>query len=204
MIFGCFMESAVSFEKLIDQFRRMPGIGAKTAMRLAFYVLSLSKEDAGELADTIKEASEKIHRCPKCCNLTDEEICPVCKSKSRKQSLICVVENVESLMAIENTNEYKGVYHVLHGVISPLDDISPDDITVKELLSRVAEGNVEEVIMATGSGVEGELTAMYISKLLKPLGVNVTRLAYGLPVGSDLQYADSVTLMRAIEGRRQL
>ena len=182
----------------------MPGIGAKTAMRMAFYVLSLSKEDAGELADTIKEASEKIHRCPKCCNLTDEEICPVCKSNSRKQSLICVVENVESLMAIENTNEYKGVYHVLHGVISPLDDISPDDITVKELLSRVGEGNVEEVIMATGSGVEGELTAMYISKLLKPLGVNVTRLAYGLPVGSDLQYADSVTLMRAIEGRRQL
>lgn len=198
------MESAVSFEKLVEQFKRMPGIGSKTAMRLAFYVLSLSSDEANELADTIKVASEKIHRCPKCCNLTDEELCPICKNMSRKQSLICVVENVESLMAIENTNEFKGVYHVLHGVISPLDDISPDDITVKELIARVGAGGIDEVIMATGSNVEGELTAMYISKLLKPLGVEVTRLAYGLPVGSDLQYADSVTLMRAIEGRRSL
>lgn len=198
------MESAVSFEKLTEQFRRMPGIGAKTAMRMAFYVLSLSHEDAIELSDTIREASEKIHRCPKCCNLTDEDMCPICKHTARKQSLICVVENVEALMAIENTNEYKGVYHVLHGVISPLDDISPDDITVKELLSRIENGGVEEVIMATGSNVEGELTAMYISKLLKPLGIKVSRLAYGLPVGSDLQYADSVTLMRAIEGRQTL
>ena len=198
------MDSAVSFEKLVEQFRRMPGIGAKTAMRLAFHILSLPKEEAYEFSDAIREASDKIHRCSVCANFTDEEICPVCKNPARKHSLICVVENVEALMAIENTNEYKGVYHVLHGVISPLDDISPDDITVKELLSRVADGNVDEVIMATGSSVEGELTAMYISKLLKPLGVNVTRLAYGLPVGSDLQYADSVTLMRAIEGRRSL
>jgi len=198
------MESAVSFEKLVDQFRRMPGIGAKTATRMAFYVLSLSREDAFLLSDTIKEASEKIHRCPRCCNLTDEELCPVCRHTARNQSLICVVENVEALMAIENTNEYKGVYHVLHGVISPLDDITPDDITVKELLSRIEEGGVNEVIMATGSNVEGELTAMYISKLLKPLGIKVSRLAYGLPVGSDLQYADSVTLMRAIEGRRTI
>ncbi|MBR3768155.1 MAG: recombination protein RecR [Clostridia bacterium] len=198
------MESAVSFEKLVEQFRRMPGIGSKTAMRMAFYVLSLSHEDAIELSETIREASEKIHRCPKCCNLTDEELCPICRHTARKQSLICVVENVEALMAIENTNEYKGVYHVLHGVISPLDDITPDDITVKELLSRVSEDGVEEVIMATGSNVEGELTAMYISKLLKPLGVKVSRLAYGLPVGSDLQYADSVTLMRAIEGRQTI
>ncbi len=198
------MESAVSFEKLTEQFRRMPGIGSKTAMRMAFYVLSLSHEDAVELSDTIREASEKIHRCPKCCNLTDEDVCPICKHTARKQSVICVVENVEALMAIENTNEYKGVYHVLHGVISPLDDISPDDITVKELLSRVQTEAVEEVIMATSSNVEGELTAMYISKLLKPLGIKVSRLAYGLPVGSDLQYADSVTLMRAIEGRQIL
>lgn len=198
------MESAVSFENLVDQFRRMPGIGAKTATRMAFYVLSLSKEDALLLSETIKEASEKIHRCPKCCNLTDEELCPVCRSNVRNQSLICVVENVEALMAIENTNEYKGVYHVLHGVISPLDDITPDDITVKELLSRIETGGISEVIMATGSNVEGELTAMYISKLLKPLGIKVSRLAYGLPVGSDLQYADSVTLMRAIEGRRTI
>lgn len=198
------MESAVSFEKLTEQFRKMPGIGSKTAMRLAFYVLSLSKEEANELSDTIREASEKIHRCPICCNLTDEDICPVCKNTARKQSVICVVENVEALMAIENTNEYNGTYHVLHGVISPLDDVSPDDIAIKELLSRIEEGGIEEVIMATGSNVEGELTAMYISKLLKPLGVIVSRLAYGLPVGSDLQYADSVTLMRAIEGRKTI
>lgn len=198
------MDSAVSFEKLTEQFRRMPGIGAKTAMRLAFYVLELPKNEVEELAETIREAGEKIHRCPVCCNLTDEELCPVCKNVNRKHGLICVVENVESLMAIENTKEYGGVYHVLHGVISPLDEVGPEDITLKELLARVNEGGVEEVIMATGSNVEGELTAMYISKMLKPLGVKVTRLAYGLPVGSDLQYADSVTLSRAIQGRQAL
>ena len=198
------MDSAVSFEKLTEQFRKMPGIGAKTAMRLAFYVLGLPKNEVEELADSIREAGEKIHRCPVCCNLTDEEICPVCKNVNRKHGLICVVENVESLMAIENTKEYGGVYHVLHGVISPLDEVGPEDITLKELLARVNEGGVEEVIMATGSNVEGELTAMYISKMLKPLGVKVTRLAYGLPVGSDLQYADTVTLSRAIQGRQIL
>ena len=198
------MENAVTLQKLTEQFRRMPGIGSKTAMRLSFYVLGLSDADARELADTIIEASEKIHRCPKCCNLTDEELCPVCRSASRNPSVICVVENVESLMAIEDTNEYTGVYHVLHGVISPLDDVSPEDITVKELLNRVNTDGAEEIIMATGSSVEGDLTAMYISKLLKPLGVKVTRLAYGLPVGSDLQYADAVTLSRAISGRQVL
>ena len=198
------MDGAVSFQKLTEQFRKMPGIGAKTAMRLSFYVLGLPKEEVAELADTIREAGEKIHRCPVCCNLTDEELCPVCKNVNRKHGLICVVENVESLMAIENTKEYGGVYHVLHGVISPLDEVGPEDITLKELLARVNEGGVEEVIMATGSNVEGELTAMYISKMLKPLGVKVTRLAYGLPVGSDLQYADSVTLSRAIQGRQAL
>lgn len=173
------MESAVTLQKLTEQFRKMPGIGAKTAMRLAFYVLSLSQDEAAELADVIKEASVKIHRCPKCCNLTDEEYCPVCRNPSRDASLICVVENVESLMAIEATNEYRGVYHVLHGVINPLADVTPEDITVKELLNRINEGGVSEVIMATSSGVEGDLTAMYISKALKALGVKVTRLAYG-------------------------
>ena len=182
----------------------MPGIGAKTAMRLSFYVLGLPKDEVEELSNAIREAGEKIHRCPVCCNLTDEELCPICKNVNRKHGLICVVENVESLMAIENTREYNGVYHVLHGVISPLDEMGPEDITLKELLARVNEGTVEEVIMATGSNVEGELTAMYISKMLKPLGVKVTRLAYGLPVGSDLQYADSVTLSRAIQGRQAL
>lgn len=196
--------SAVSLQKLVEQFRRMPGIGAKTAQRMAFYILGLSHEEAEDFADTVLQASEKIHRCPKCCNLTDKELCPICSDPKRNNGVICVVENVESLMAIEGTNEYKGAYHVLHGVISPLDDIGPDDITVKELLNRVNAGGVGEVIMATGSDVEGELTAMYISKLLKPLGIKVSRLAYGLPVGSDLQYADSVTLSRAIEGRRQL
>lgn len=198
------MENAVSFDKLVEQFRRMPGIGAKTAARLTFYVLSLSRDDAHELSEAIEEASLKIHRCPKCGNLTDEQLCPICRHPSRDNSLVCVVENVEALMAIEQTNEYKGVYHVLHGVISPLDDVTPDDITVKELLSRVNEGDIKEVILATGSNVEGELTSMYISKMLKPLGVKVSRLAYGLPVGSDLQYADSVTLLRAIEGRKTL
>lgn len=196
--------SALSLQKLVEQFRRMPGIGAKTAQRMAFYILGLPQDEAKEFADTVLQASEKIHRCPKCCNLTDKELCPVCSDPKRNNGVICVVENVESLMAIESTNEYKGSYHVLHGVISPLDDIGPDDITVKELLDRVHSDEVNEVIMATGSDVEGELTAMYISKLLKPLGIKVTRLAYGLPVGSDLQYADSVTLSRAIEGRRQL
>ena len=198
------MDGAVSFQKLTEQFRKMPGIGAKTAMRLSFYVLGLPKEEVAELADTIREAGEKIHRCPVCCNLTDEELCPVCRNTQRRQGLICVVENVESLMAIENTREYNGVYHVLHGVISPLDEVGPEDLTVKELLARVNGGGVEEVIMATGSNVEGELTAMYLSKMLKPLGVKVTRLAYGLPVGSDLQYADTVTLSRAIQWRQTL
>ena len=195
---------AVSLQKLIEQFRKMPGIGAKTAQRMAFYVLSLPLEEAHELADTVNEACEKIHRCPVCCNLTDEDECSVCSDVKRNRRLICVVENVEALMAIENTNDFKGTYHVLHGVISPLEEVGPDDITVKELLSRINSDSVEEVIMATGSNVEGELTAMYISKLLKPLGVKVTRLAYGLPVGSELQYADSVTLSRALQGRQTL
>ena len=196
--------SAVPLARLIEHFQRMPGIGAKTAQRMAFYVLSLPKEEAHGFADAINEAADKIHRCSICCNFTDEEECPICKSERRSRRTVCVVENVEALMAMEKTNEYTGTYHVLHGVISPLDEIGPDDITVKELLARVAADGVTEVIMATGSNVEGELTAMYISKMLKPLGVKVTRLAYGLPVGSDLQYADSVTLSRALQGRQEL
>lgn len=195
---------AVSLQKLIEQFRRMPGIGAKTAQRMAFYVLSLPKDEAKELADAVNEACEKVHRCRVCCNLTDEDICPVCANPQRSRSLICVVENVEALMAVENTNEFKGTYHVLHGVISPLEEVGPDDIAIKELLARISADGVQEVIMATGSSVEGELTSMYISKLLKPLGVKVTRLAYGLPVGSELQYADAVTLSRALQGRQTL
>ena len=182
----------------------MPGIGAKTAQRMAFYILSLPASEAHAFADAVNDAADRIHRCSVCCNLTDREVCPVCADPKRSRKTVCVVENVESLMAVEKTNEYKGTYHVLHGVISPLDEVGPDDITVRELLARINADGVEEVIMATGSSVEGEMTAMYISKLLKPLNVKVTRLAYGLPVGSDLQYADSVTLLRALQGRREL
>jgi recombination protein RecR len=196
--------TALPLQRLQEYFQKIPGVGAKTAQRMALYVLSLPKEEAHGFADAINEASDKIHRCSICCNFTDEEECPICKSERRSRQTVCVVENVEALMAMEKTNEYTGTYHVLHGVISPLDEIGPDDITVKELLARVAADGVTEVIMATGSNVEGELTAMYISKMLKPLGVKVTRLAYGLPVGSDLQYADSVTLSRALQGRQEL
>ncbi|MCH5198028.1 MAG: recombination protein RecR [Oscillospiraceae bacterium] len=196
--------SAAPLQRLIEQFQKMPGIGAKTAQRMALFVLGEPKEEARDFALAITEAVDKLHRCSVCCNLTDGEVCPICKSSLRNRKTVCVVENVESLMAMEKTNEFKGTYHVLHGVISPLDEVGPDDITVKELLSRITADEVNEVIMATGSSVEGELTAMYISKLLKPLGVRVTRLAYGLPVGSDLQYADSVTLARALQGRLEL
>ena len=196
--------SAAPLQKLIEQFQKMPGIGAKTAQRMALFVLSEPKEEARSFALAINEAVDKLRRCSVCCNLTDSDECPICKSPVRNRKTVCVVENVESLMAMEKTNEYKGTYHVLHGVISPLDEVGPDDITVKELLSRITADEVTEVIMATGSSVEGELTAMYISKLLKPLGIKVTRLAYGLPVGSDLQYADSVTLARALQGRLEL
>ena len=196
--------SAVPLQILIEHFQRMPGIGAKTAQRMAFHILSLPKADAHAFADAVNNAADTIHRCAVCCNLTDQEICPICADEKRSRKTVCVVENVEALMAVEKTNEYRGVYHVLHGVISPLDEVGPEDITVKELLSRITSDGVTEVIMATGSNVEGELTAMYISKLLKPLGVKVTRLAYGLPVGSDLQYADAVTLSRALQGRQEL
>lgn len=198
------MDSAVSLQKLTEQFRRMPGIGAKTALRMSFYVLSLSDEKLHEFADAILNAGQKIHRCPVCSNLTDEELCPVCSSAKRDTGTICVVENVESLMAIENTNEYNGVYHVLHGVISPMDGVGVEDLTVRELLSRVASGGVNEVIIATGSGVEGELTAMYLFRAIQPFGIKVTRIAYGVPVDSDLQYADSVTLSRAMSGRTDM
>ena len=196
--------SAVPLLRLIEHFQKMPGIGAKTAQRMALYVLSLPNDEAHDFAQSIAEAADKIHRCSVCCNFTDQDTCPICRSEARSRKTVCVVENVEALMAMEKTNEYKGTYHVLHGVISPLDEVGPDDITVKELLARISADDVQEVIMATGSNVEGELTAMYISKLLKPLGVKVTRLAYGLPVGSDLQYADSVTLTRALIGRQEL
>ncbi len=181
----------------------MPGIGYKTAQRLAYYVLNMTKSDARAFSEAIIEAHEKIHYCKICCNLTDGELCPVCGSVKRDKSVICVVETPRDAMAMEATDEYKGTYHVLHGAISPLNDIGPDDLKIKELIARLS-GEVNEVIMATNPTVEGDATAMYISRLLKPIGIKVTRLAYGIPVGGDLEYADQVTLARALEGRNEL
>lgn len=194
----------VSLEKLIEQFESLPGIGRKTAQRLAFHVLNMPQDRAEEFSKSILEAREKIKHCKICFNLTDSDICSICKDDSRDRSIICVVEDPRDILAFEKTREFNAVYHVLHGVISPMDGIGPDQIRIKELLQRINEGNVKEVIMATNPTVEGEATAMYISRLLKPLGVKVTRLAYGIPVGGDLEYADEVTLYRAIEGRSEL
>ncbi len=191
-------------EKLVDEFEKMPGIGHKTAQRLAYYVLNLSKTEAEALAAAVTEAHSKIHYCSRCCNLTDKELCPVCSSATRDQSQICVVETPRDATAVENTREYKGVYHVLHGAISPLNDVGPDNLTIKQLLKRLGDGGVSEVIMATNPTVEGDATALYISKLLKPMGVRVTRLAYGIPVGGDLEYADEYTLAKALEGRNEI
>lgn len=188
-------------QNLIDQFERMQGIGHKTAQRMAFYVLGLSDEEANRFAKAITDAHTKIKQCKICCDLADDELCPICKSETRDKSVICVVEDPRDVVAIERTHEYKGTYHVLHGAISPMDNVGPDQIRIKELIARLGDGTVEEVIMATNPTVEGEATAMYISRLLKPMGITVSRLAYGVPVGADLEYADEVTLSRAIEGR---
>ena len=191
-------------ENLVEQFEKMPGIGHKTAQRLAYYVLNLSKTQAEELAGAVLDAHTKIHYCSKCCNLTDKELCPVCASPLRDNSVICVVETPRDATAVENTHEFRGVYHVLHGAISPLSDVGPDNLTIKQLVARLSDDTVKEVIMATNPTVEGDATALYISKLLKPMGVKVTRLAYGIPVGGDLEYADEYTLAKALEGRNEI
>lgn len=196
--------SVVTLQRLIEQFERLPGIGHKSAQRLAFHVLNMKKEDAEAFSRIILEAHEKIKKCSCCCNLAEEELCPICKSSKRDSSVVCVVEDPRDVMAFERTHEFEGTYHVLHGVISPMNGIGPEDITIKELLARMGDGKIQEVIMATNPTVEGEATAMYISRLLKPMGVSVSRLAYGVPVGADLEYADEVTLTRALEGRRML
>lgn len=182
----------------------LPGIGRKSAQRLAFHVLNMPKERAEDFARCILEAREKIHKCAVCQNLTDEELCPICRDESRDHTTICVVENSQDVLAFERTREYKGVYHVLGGLISPMDGIGPDQLALKELLRRVAEGEVREVIMATNPTVEGEATAMYIARLLKPMGIKVSRLAYGIPVGGNLEYADETTLFRALQGRSEI
>ena len=196
--------NVATLAKLIEQFERMPGIGHKTAQRLAFYVLNLSKQQAEEFSATILSAHEKIKQCTRCCNLAEDELCPICKNMGRDQSVICVVEDPRDVFAFERTHEFEGTYHVLHGVISPMNGVGPEDITIKELLARLSDTQVQEVIMATNPTVEGEATAMYISRLLKPMGITVSRLAYGGPVGADLEYADEVTLTKALEGRRTL
>ena len=188
-------------QNLIDQFERMPGIGHKTAQRMAFYILGLTKDEANGFAKAITDAHTKIRQCRICCDLADDELCPICKSETRDKSIICVVEDPRDVAAIERTHEYNGTYHVLHGAISPMDNIGPDQIKIKELLARLNDGTVDEDIMATNPTVECEATAMYISRLLKPMGITVSRLAYGVPVGADLEYADEVTLSRALEGR---
>lgn len=193
-----------ALERLSEQFARLPGIGSKTAQRLAFQVLSMPQEQAQEFADAILDAKRSIHTCPVCQNLTDEEMCPICADETRDHSTICVVAEPRDVIAMERSREYTGVYHVLHGVISPLNHVGPDDIRIRELLSRLQDGSVQEVIMATNPDTEGEATAMYLSRLLRPIGVKVTRLAYGIPVGSQLEYADEVTLLRALEGRREM
>ena len=190
--------------RLIEQFERLPGIGKKSAQKLAFYTLNLPKEKAKEFADTILEAHEKIKRCKICQSLTDEEICSVCADDNRDKTTICVVEDLQALMAVERTHEYHGLYHVLHGLISPMRGIGPDQITIAQLLERLKSGEVKEIIMATNPTVEGEATAMYLSRVIKPMGIKVTRLAYGIPVGGDLEYADEVTLYRAMEGRSEI
>ena len=191
-------------QRLVEQFERLPGIGSKTAQRLAYFVLNMPSERAKEFSDAIMEAHQKIRRCEICCNFSDQEKCPICRNDARDKSTICVVETPRDAIALEGTGEYKGTYHVLHGVISPLNGIGPDQLCIKQLLSRLNNGEVSEVIMATNPTVAGEATAMYISRLLKPLGIKITRLAYGIPVGGDLEYADDVTLARALEGRSEL
>ena len=193
-----------ALQELTDQFARLPGIGGKTAQRLAFHVLSLPLEDAQAFADAILNAKKEVRTCPVCQNLTDRELCPICADPQLDQSVICVVAEPKDVIALERSREFSGTYHVLHGVISPLNHVTQDDIKIRELLRRVASGQIREVIMATNPDTEGEATAMYISRLLRPMEVKVTRLAYGVPVGSQLEYADEVTLSRALEGRQEI
>lgn len=194
----------VALEKLIEQFQKMPSIGRKTAQRMAFHVLDLTDDEAKEFADAIINAHTRIHRCTLCHNLTENELCPICESVNRDKTTVCVVEEPKDVLAMERTRDFGGVYHVLHGVISPMNGIGPEQLTIKSLVERAASGEINELIMATNPTIEGDTTAMYISKLVKPFGVKVTRLAYGIPVGADIEYADDVTLMRALAGRSEL
>lgn len=194
-----------ALDTLVEQFARLPGVGRKSAQRLAFFVLGLPEEQVKLFARALLDAKEQIHRCPVCQNFSEGQgLCPICESSRRDKSTICVVAEAKDVAALERSQEYRGLYHVLHGVISPMNHIGPDDLAVKELVERVAQGEAKEIIMATNPDTEGEATAMYLSRLLKPFGVTVTRLAYGVPVGGHLEFTDDATLMRAMEGRREM
>lgn len=193
-----------SIEKLIESFERLPSIGHKTAARLAFYILNCSEEETNEFISSIVNAKKNLRYCSTCYNISDTDPCPICSNSKRRKDIICVVEDVRDVVAMEKTHEFRGVYHVLHGSISPMNGIGPDDIKIKELLSRLMGGEVKEVILATNPRVEGEATAIYLSKLIKPLGIKVTRIAHGIPVGGDLEYTDEITLSKALEGRREI
>ncbi len=193
-----------SIEKLIESFEKLPSIGHKTAVRLAFHMLDLNKEDTDEFIKSIVNAKNNLKYCSTCFNISDTDPCPICSSPKRDNSVICVVEDVRDIMAMERTHEFKGMYHVLHGTISPMNGIGPDDIKIKELITRIGNSNIKEIIIATNPRVEGEATAIYLSKILKPLGVKVTRIAHGIPVGGDLEYTDEITLSKALEGRREI
>ena len=193
-----------SIERLIENFERLPSIGHKTATRLAFYMLNQNEEGINEFINSIVEAKKNLRYCSQCFNITDTDPCPICSSQKRDKQTICVVEDVKDIAAMEKTHEFKGVYHVLHGSISPMNGIGPEDIKIKELLERLEDIDIKEIIIATNPRVEGEATAIYISKLIKPLGIKVTRIAHGIPVGGDLEYTDEVTLSKALEGRREI
>ena len=193
-----------SLENLIDKFASLPGVGRKSAQRLAFYILNLSDSEANSFADAIINAKKSVHCCSICQNMTEDEICSICASDRRDKSIICVVSEPRDVLSIERGREYNGTYQVLHGVLSPMNHIGPDDIKIRELLNRVAENDIQEVIMATNPDTEGEATALYLSRLLKPFNIRVSRLAYGIPVGSNLEFADDATLNRAIEGRTEM
>ena len=193
-----------SIEKLIENFEKLPSIGHKTAIRLAFHMLDLNEENTNEFINSIIEAKKNLKYCSQCFNISDTDPCQICGSPKRDASIICVVEDVRDVIAMERTHEFKGVYHVLHGSISPMNGVGPDDIKIKELLTRLSESSVKEIILATNPRVEGEATAIYLSKIIKPLGIKVTRIAQGIPVGGDLEYTDEVTLSQALEGRREL
>ena len=193
-----------SIEKLIESFEKLPSIGHKTATRLAFHMLDLGEQETNDFISSIVNAKKSLKYCSNCYNISDTDPCPICASPKRDNSLICVVEDVKDIIAMEKTHEFKGVYHVLHGSISPMDGIGPDDIKIKELLNRISQNKISEIILATNPRVEGEATAMYLSKLIKPMGIKVTRIAHGIPVGGDLEYTDEITLIKALEGRRKM